>query len=633
MQPYKNLFDRAQPFILFVVLVLLFFSHASLHAQTPLDDQLSRALNALKNMNFDVEKNSAGVVKGFFQRTFNGGIESTDVSVNGTLTAEDARKNFDNTAQSYRTPPNNNPPVEFWRNETFSVVGANDAVLQAWLAPNPDSTNGSAFGFLVCGNLMADFKMTLNGSARDKALVDSTQAELKALMTQVGQAIQGAGACTPGAEPQATPLSPGVEPTLATITDAEGVSIDVKRSSKFVPNPNDWERKIGKGRELHFGDAFCFRGRGTVKLKWWDGSIVSLSDPNVGSERGKYARCFEIKLKNPGSTSGPNAIVDFAASYLENLAGFGKMVRFAVTPPPEEKVSKFGASAHTVVLAIKGTTFVFGEGATPNSSLVCVEEGVVAATPLNTSLAPFDVTAGNQAQVTESAVSPITAGCTLPTNPAIAQPNTNVTRMTLQAAERYVTASETVLVPFWIVNANNLANLNFEIAYDPAVIQLAGDPVKGNLLDNALFSANAKNSGKVLVGLAQTQALQGTGTVLSVPFRVVGKPGDISSLVLDVTAINDPNGGKLEIDRIPGQVVIVNDDGTLPPNIGDGTTPGGIALGDCDGSGALNELDALCALEMSVGLRAERVYVDMDSSGLPITSRDAVIILQRAVGQ
>ena len=53
--------------------------------------------------------------------------------------------------------------------------------------------------------------------------------------------------------------------------------------------------------------------------------------------------------------------------------------------------------------------------------------------------------------------------------------------------------------------------------------------------------------------------------------------------------------------------------------------------GDCDGNG-VTELDALCALEMSVRLLMQNPLVDMDGNGV-VDSRDAVIILQRAVNK
>ena len=62
------------------------------------------------------------------------------------------------------------------------------------------------------------------------------------------------------------------------------------------------------------------------------------------------------------------------------------------------------------------------------------------------------------------------------------------------------------------------------------------------------------------------------------------------------------------------------------------TPPASAILGDCDGDGKLTESDALCALEMSVGLRPVRLNMDMDNS-TDVNSRDAVIILQKALGK
>lgn len=225
------------------------------------------------------------------------------------------------------------------------------------------------------------------------------------------------------------------------------------------------------------------------------------------------------------------------------------------------------------------------------------------------------------------------------TNPGtigtIGQPNTNVTNMTIQVARRQVITGELVMVPVWLIKANNVANLNFEITFNAGIAKPEGTLTKGNLLDNVLFSANPNQSGKILSGFAGTTGISGTGTVLNIPFRAVGKPGDRTILEVTVTTINDPSGTTLQIDRIAGEILIYNKDGTFP-----GSTPGGdppgppapptILQGDCDGDGALTEVDALCALEMSVQLRPVSLLVDMDKSG-DVTSRDAVLILQKAI--
>ena len=115
-----------------------------------------------------------------------------------------------------------------------------------------------------------------------------------------------------------------------------------------------------------------------------------------------------------------------------------------------------------------------------------------------------------------------------------------------------------------------------------------------------------------------------------------------------MSTINAPGGALLNIDRIDGEVLIYNKDGTFPspPPPDNGGSPvqpwggGSPALpsppnmqqGDCDGDGSLTELDALCALEISTQLRPSAPLMDVDNSG-DVTSRDAVLILQRALGK
>jgi hypothetical protein len=55
-------------------------------------------------------------------------------------------------------------------------------------------------------------------------------------------------------------------------------------------------------------------------------------------------------------------------------------------------------------------------------------------------------------------------------------------------------------------------------------------------------------------------------------------------------------------------------------------------LGDCDGDGQLTPIHARCALEMSVQLIPARITLDMDNSR-DVTSRDAVLILQRSIAR
>jgi hypothetical protein len=102
---------------------------------------------------------------------------------------------------------------------------------------------------------------------------------------------------------------------------------------------------------------------------------------------------------------------------------------------------------------------------------------------------------------------------TLPMPPfGQAEPYTNTPGMALQAAQRRVGVGELVLVPIWLIKGNNVANINYELTYNASVARPEGTIQKGNLLDNALFSANPNTSGIIRVGFAQTTGVSGTGT-------------------------------------------------------------------------------------------------------------------------
>jgi hypothetical protein len=262
-------------------------------------------------------------------------------------------------------------------------------------------------------------------------------------------------------------------------------------------------------------------------------------------------------------------------------------------------------------------------------------------------------------KVIPSGADPTPTGDNLPMPPyGTPEPATNAKGMTLQGSQRRVRPNEVVNVPFFLINGANLANMNFEVLYNLDVVKTEGQIAKGNLLDNALLSSNPKVGGLIRAGFAQRAGVSGTGTVMNVPFRAVGKPGDSTRLHLVVTTINTPEGTQPTIHRIPGEIAIVDKDGNFPPKGGGGGPGagggpgtggpggpgtggpgtggpgggGGLTNGDCDGDGRLTALDARCALEMSVQLTPVQIALDMDDSK-DVTSRDATLILQRAVGR
>ncbi|MBL8797515.1 MAG: hypothetical protein JNM56_26685 [Planctomycetia bacterium] len=225
-------------------------------------------------------------------------------------------------------------------------------------------------------------------------------------------------------------------------------------------------------------------------------------------------------------------------------------------------------------------------------------------------------TATKPPDVPGTGVTPPTPGTgTAP--PATPEP-ANVNRFTVQAGVRRAKPGETVQVPIYLLNPSGVANLNTTVAYTPTVATAQGKPLRGNVLGNALFEANAAEAGLARVGFAGAKPVTDSGILAHVAFRAVGKPGDHTVLRVAVTTANGTDGKPLTADTIDGSVIIVGESGKIP--------------GDHDGDGLVTAGDALSALKMSVKLLPEDKNLDLDHDG-HVTSNDARLILVKAVGK
>ena len=61
--------------------------------------------------------------------------------------------------------------------------------------------------------------------------------------------------------------------------------------------------------------------------------------------------------------------------------------------------------------------------------------------------------------------------------------------MSLEAPRRLALPNDLVLIPITLNNAANVANLNFDLQYNAAVIRPEGNYIPGNLFGNGLFPA------------------------------------------------------------------------------------------------------------------------------------------------
>lgn len=216
--------------------------------------------------------------------------------------------------------------------------------------------------------------------------------------------------------------------------------------------------------------------------------------------------------------------------------------------------------------------------------------------------------------------------------------------MTLQAGKRQARSGETISVPVYLIRGAGVANMNFNVFYDPRVAIGQGAKKGGLIPSGAPFEQNSGQKGMVRLGFAGNKDFGGTGQVAEILFKIEGKPGVKTPLKLAVTTIAGASGGRPAIATIDGEIEIVEAAASSPQSVPQ-TPPSTPAApqqpatpispaksGDCNADGRLNSADALCALQMSVGLKPADTQVDMDEDG-QVTSSDARLILQKVVGK
>jgi len=89
-----------------------------------------------------------------------------------------------------------------------------------------------------------------------------------------------------------------------------------------------------------------------------------------------------------------------------------------------------------------------------------------------------------------------------------------------------------VTVPINANNAGNLGSLEFEVVYNPAVLQ-PESVTKGELADNAMIDFSLARSGRVWVALVDSNGLSGSGSLAIINFRRVGSGQTSAVLTLE----------------------------------------------------------------------------------------------------
>ncbi len=99
-------------------------------------------------------------------------------------------------------------------------------------------------------------------------------------------------------------------------------------------------------------------------------------------------------------------------------------------------------------------------------------------------------------------------------------------------------APASVDVPIHLTGANNVGSLEFVLVYDPEVLQVSS--VAPDVLANAaVIGSNALVPGRVWVGIADARGIDGSGSVATVTFDIVGRQQGRSALTLKEVVAHD----------------------------------------------------------------------------------------------
>jgi len=146
------------------------------------------------------------------------------------------------------------------------------------------------------------------------------------------------------------------------------------------------------GLVLRDGDILDVDGTG--KLTWMDGGIITFLDP-------KRSTTIVIGPVRPGGTP-------------EGISLLRGLINFWFDPATSKKRGfRFEAGSDSVFVGVKGTVFSMAHDELSKMSTVSVQEGDVEITPRNPSLAATNLRAGQQVEVSQTAVrliGPKTAG-------------------------------------------------------------------------------------------------------------------------------------------------------------------------------------------------------------------------------
>ena len=168
-----------------------------------------------------------------------------------------------------------------------------------------------------------------------------------------------------------------------------------------------------------------------------------------------------------------------------------------------------------------------------------------------------------------------------------------------------------LLTPIRLENPDEVYTLEFNLNYDPSVLEVV-EVQPGSRLSVPASSYDTNTPGVVRFDVTVSDQLEGDGSAAVVDFKVVGAVGASSALTITKTVAMDSSGNARSIEVTEGTSTV--------------ETP---AAGDGNGDGKITALDALIALRMSAGIAGVDLLMDVTGDGR-VTPKDARQLLSMA---
>ena len=124
-----------------------------------------------------------------------------------------------------------------------------------------------------------------------------------------------------------------------------------------------------------------------------------------------------------------------------------------------------------------------------------------------------------------------------------------------------------VEVPLQTINSNGLGALQFQLQYDPAVVE----PVtveSGNDLANGMVEFNIKTPGQLNIAMVSSTPIEGANELLRVIFkRVKTVEGQTNLILTDIRAWDYENNTEMLVTSETGLLMFTKKSGILPDNL------------------------------------------------------------------